>query len=311
MAELILLMGIPASGKSTLSKMYKDKGYTILSSDEIRSSMLGGEPYPSDKKVLEALNNEVFSLIKVRAREALSNGKSVLLDATNLSRKRRCGFIAYFNGIECHKKCILVLAPRELCLERNSKRDALCRVPDSVMESTFKSFESPIYAEGWDEIVPFCSHEEYKFPFDKARGFSQDNPHHTLDLLGHMEMTRDFAIQNGYSDRLIRLALYHDIGKLYSKTFFTYKGEPCENAHFYGHENYSAFLYITEMCCGKELSKEEFDEILYDTALIGAHMRPLNAWLGSEKARARDTRLYGEKFIHDLELLNKADSSAH
>lgn len=311
MAELVLLMGIPASGKSTLSREYREKGYTILSSDEIRQKLLDGEAYPQNKEVLDPLNNTVFSLIKEQARETLLSGGNVLFDATNLNRKRRRGFLSFFSNIPCHKKCILVLAPREVCLERNSKRDALCRVPDDVMEDTFKRFECPVYAEGWDEIVPFVSSEEYKFPFEMTKGFSQDNPHHTLDLFGHMESAKNFAIENGYSKRLVRLAFYHDIGKFYTKTFFTYKGEPCETAHFYGHENYSAFLYITEMCCGKELSKEEFDEILYDTALIGAHMRPLNAWLGSEKAKERDIEFYGENFIHDLELLNKADASAH
>ena len=47
--------------------------------------------------------------------------------------------------------------------------------------------------------------EEYKFPFEMTNGFSQDNPHHTLDLFGHMESAKNFAIENGYSKRLVLL----------------------------------------------------------------------------------------------------------
>ena len=40
-------------------------------------------------------------------------------------------------------------------------------------------------------------------------------------------------------------------------------------------------------------------------------MRPLNAWGGSVATKERDIALFGEEFIHDIELINEADKAAH
>ena len=108
-----------------------------------------------------------------------------------------------------------------------------------------------------------------------------------------------------------KLLRYHDTGKLYTKEFRNYRGEPTETAHFYGHENYSAYLYLTEMCCGRDVSGEEFRTILYETSLINCHMRPLNVWKGSASAKEKDLKLFGKPFMEDLEAVHRADRAAH
>ena len=40
--ELIMFVGIPASGKSTKSALYRELGYEVLSSDDIRNELLQG-----------------------------------------------------------------------------------------------------------------------------------------------------------------------------------------------------------------------------------------------------------------------------
>lgn len=146
------------------------------------------------------------------------------------------------------------------------------------------NFECPNYWEGWDEIEPVADSTPYQFPFEKIRGFGQDNPHHSLTLDAHMAAAVQFCREQGYGEMLERVSTYHDIGKLYTKQYRNTRGEPTTNAHYLGHDNYGAYLYLTEMCCGKNLSAEEFRQVLYETNLINCHMRPLAQWRWADRA---------------------------
>lgn len=310
--ELSMLVGPPASGKSTLTEEYERKGYMILSSDRIRASLIGTQDeLPKDSDELNKLNIKVFEQIRKEAILALRSGISVVIDATNLSRKKRMAFLKNLGKIKCRKKCILFVTPREICLERNSKRTGIARVPDAAMKNMFCSFECPGYWEGWDEILPIVSESTYQFPFEETVDFSQDNPHHSLTLYGHLNAAKIYAEEHNFPPYIQQIAYYHDIGKLYAKEFKNRRGEDTEFAHFYGHENYGAYLYLCEMCCGKNLDDEAFKRILYLTNLINCHMRPLNAWKESAVAKERDIALFGEEFVRDIELINEADRAAH
>ena len=311
-SELVMLVGIPASGKSTLTNKYKEKGYTILSSDEIRYQIAKEKMYnPYDNEVIGELNRTVFEYVRKTTFNLLKEGKSVVFDATNLGRKKRKNFLSNINRTKCKKICVLFITPREICIERNKQREGYARVPDEAMENMLRNFECPYYWEGWDEIIPIINETSYTFPFDETVGFNQDNPHHTYSLFDHMDIARRYGVDNNYPDHIVKALKYHDIGKLYTKAFKNRRGETTEIAHYYGHENYSAYLYLTEMCCGKNLTKEEINQILYETNLINCHMRPLNIWKDSPNALKNDKELFGEKFIEEIILFNKADRFAH
>jgi predicted kinase len=84
-----------------------------------------------------------------RAVEALNNGRDVIYDATNITRKDREGIIAVcpkFVKIECH----IVWAPIETCLERDANRDRT--VGKEVIDRMLKRFQAVYYDEGVDEI---------------------------------------------------------------------------------------------------------------------------------------------------------------
>lgn len=310
--EFIMLVGIPACGKSTLSKEYLENGYKILSSDQIRIELAGNEDvFKLEKQELNEINGKVFEYIRKTAYETLKKGTSVVIDATNLGRKKRKNFVSYVRRIKCNKKCILFITPKDICIERNRKREGVAKVPDDAMKKMLCNFECPNYWEGWDEIVPVVDNTPYSFPFEKTIGFSQDNPHHHYTLFDHMDVASKYGIDNNYPDYIVKALKYHDTGKLYVKAFENRRGEKTEIAHYYGHENYSAYLYLTEMCCGKDLTKEEFNKILYEANLINCHMRPLSVWRDSESAKKHDKELFGEKFMEDLMLFHKADRFAH
>ena len=80
---LIILVGPPASGKSTWGKTFAaQNGVTYVSTDAIRAEIGSGE---ADQTVSAA----AFNLARRRISNALSQGKNAMIDATNVNRKSR------------------------------------------------------------------------------------------------------------------------------------------------------------------------------------------------------------------------------
>ena len=67
------------------------------------------------------------------------------------------------------------------------------------------------------------------------------------------------------------VATWHDIGKIHAKTFQNSRGEITEDAHYYGHENASAYLYCG--IDGVDTNIRAYHEIAY---LINMHMARYN-----------------------------------
>lgn len=301
-----MMVGIPGAGKSTLCEAYRRQGCRVLSSDEIRLKLRSGLP---DGEL--PAQNAVFGQIVTSAREALSRGQSVVMDATNLRRRHRMAFLHETKDFACLRRCVLVITPLEVCQERNALRRMAQRAPERDMRKMLSAFECPWYGEGWDEIVPVPWPEPCRVPLEAMVGFDQENPHHSRTLDGHARAAVAYCREKGWSEMLQRVALYHDVGKLWTKSRETVHGDVSENAHYRSHENWGAYVYLTERVCGQALTEAEFRQALYETCLINSHMRPLMVWQESKKSRRRDVRIFGEAFIRDLEALHEADRAAH
>ncbi|MBQ8839866.1 MAG: AAA family ATPase [Clostridia bacterium] len=310
--KLVMLVGVPASGKSTITEKLASLGYLVLSSDKIRSELYDLDAlFSGDRAEMKKANHAVFNKIASLAKEGLSQGKSVLIDATNLNRKNRIYFLRGTTKLLCERICVLVVTPPDICLERNAKRQGAERLPEAEMHKMIGAFECPIKNEGWDKILLCQSSEPYSLPLDLTIGFNQDNPNHAHTLYEHLRLAEEYAIKNNYSKELVEICLYHDIGKLFTKKFQNHKGEKTDIAHYLCHEGYGAYMYLASKCCGNALSQEELEEACYFSALIGAHMRPLHVWNKSENARKRDLSIFGNEFIFDLEKVSRADLFAH
>lgn len=290
--SLILLVGIPGSGKTTYAEKYiKNNPNTVhLSSDKIRAELWGNEATQGD-------NNEVFSLMQTRAIDALNNGQSVVYDATNITRKDRSYIITLcpkFAKIECH----VIWAPIEICIERDEARERT--VGTDVIDRMLKRFHAPYYDEGIDEIkiIKPDDFNEYAYPYGnvmmKAMKIPHDNPHHTYDVYDHcMEAHKLTTLKtHDYFDDVCIAAQYHDIGKPYVKAFMDSKGDPCEIAHYYQHQ-----------CVGTWISYGMPNTTPYIAWLISTHMDPY-----------LNTKYYNKLPVYlkkQVNLLHEADKNAH
>lgn len=284
--KCIILVGIPGSGKTTYAKEYaRIHDNTVhLSSDLIRSELYGDESIQGDPA-------KVFNIMQKRAVEALKGGKSVLYDATNMTRKDRAGIISAcprHAQVEAH----VIWAPIEVCVERDANRDRT--VGRTVIDKMLKRFQAPYFDEGFDYIrvirpdgfdeltyVQKCMND-MKIP--------HDNPHHTLSVYDHCIEARN-QIEDTLSD-LYYAAMIHDVGKPYVKSFTDSKGNPCETAHYYQHQCVGAWLSYGFPIATREVAW-----------LISTHMDPF--------MNTKYYRSLPDYLKRDIDVLHEADLNAH
>lgn len=85
MAELIMMVGISASGKSTIAhELAEQERAKVFSSDDIREELWGDVSIQKNPQ-------KVFNILHQRVINTLNEGKNCIYDATNLNSKRRGG----------------------------------------------------------------------------------------------------------------------------------------------------------------------------------------------------------------------------
>ena len=123
--NLVVLIGLSGSGKSYVAKRLSKKyGYKVLRSDEIRKELFGLKPRKSAKAPFgkgiytEEATKKVYKTLIDRAKELISRGEKVVLDATFLKRWQRELVLSNFpNAV-----FIWVWAPERVVIERLKKR---------------------------------------------------------------------------------------------------------------------------------------------------------------------------------------------
>ena len=310
MPKLIMMCGVSGSGKSTIAMQIASlmkESVMLLSSDTIRGEIYGDENCQRDP-------GRVFNIMHQRAVKALSQGVSVIYDATNLSCKRRMNFLKSIAHIDCRKECVIVVTTPEDVEERMKSRDR--KVPMEVVHKQMCQFQCPNYYEGWDSVwIEYNSKPE-----DCAMSYRQlwrecdiphDNPHHSLSVIEHMTKAAEVAEAMAWKDDDLSLvnerwvARIHDIGKARTKSFTNRDGTPSETAHYIGHQNYGAYYSLI-------FDNADFDISLKDSldnaCLIQWHMEH---YLRKGDALLKFYNMLGPKLKNRLKVLEKADMAAH
>jgi len=153
--EVVMLVGYPASGKSTVAKSLIDKGYFHVNRDTTGGRTKNGVPHMI---------------------AAISQGKSIVLDNTFRNKESRQPFIEAAKIRKVPVRCMVmktsieqaqfnaarrmmqtygkILSPDEI--KKASKKNPNC-FPASVLFAYRKAYEKPTIAEGLDSIeqIPF------------------------------------------------------------------------------------------------------------------------------------------------------------
>lgn len=281
MAKLIILCGLPGSGKSSYAENYKAvddaicKDFTVIhSSDAIREELFGDAGSQED-------NGRVFELMRKRTREDLKAGKTVIYDATNVTRKARKSAIACAHPTRDTIECHVIWTEPEECIHRDSLRDR--KVGPEVIDKMLRRWQSPWLDEGFDKVEVHLNQRDFdqvKYIASRASDLHipHENPHHTLGVWEHcMEAhyniieraVKDNVIKYGEYNKLAKAAYWHDIGKPYTKFF-----KPGDDvAHYYDHHCVGGYLAY-----GLFLNPDHFnvnmDDICLISWIIANHMDP-------------------------------------
>jgi putative nucleotidyltransferase with HDIG domain len=145
--ELILLIGLPNSGKSTYGNTLDKK---VISRDLIIEESFPDLNYNEAWKKVN--QNEIDNILKKQFKNNKEN--SLVIDMTHLTKKSRRKTLSYFDN-SFYKKCIVFLTPLDDLSNRNEAREGKY-IPETVYFNMIKSFYLPSLSEGFDEI-------EFKF----------------------------------------------------------------------------------------------------------------------------------------------------
>ena len=128
--SLIIMMGFPGSGKSTVAKeICKDSQYVYIEGDVHKTKMIKA------------------------ALEPMSSKKSVVFDATHSSIKKRKEYVDLAKKHDYNVLCIHVATSLEVSYKRNKAREADRQVPKIAYSVYSKYFEEPKEEEGFTLIV--------------------------------------------------------------------------------------------------------------------------------------------------------------
>ena len=138
MAKLIVLSGVPGSGKSYFSKLFKatlKKHVYVISSDQIRSMVCGNQKDMSEDKLVWKI---FYGLAHVFAMD--ENG-IVILDSTNSICKYRVSVISPFRKLFDKIDLIAFDIPTDIVRKQNKERTF--PVDDDVLEMLIDRYEEP------------------------------------------------------------------------------------------------------------------------------------------------------------------------
>jgi predicted kinase len=128
--EIVVLCGVPGSGKSTLSRtMFSD--YVRINLDTLRTR------HRED----------------VAISQAISRQRSMVIDNTNVTSRVRRKYIEIARKHGFRVRAVCLVCPPSLAISRNSKRKGTKEyVPVSAIMRYYRIFEIPTKEEGFDSV---------------------------------------------------------------------------------------------------------------------------------------------------------------
>jgi predicted kinase len=140
--RIVVLVGLPASGKSTYLKRMGVRG---LSSDVIRGLL-------TDDERDQTQHERVFQTLRYLLRQRLAIGRPVTyVDATHLRPEERRPYLEIGREFGCDVEALFFDVPLTVCRERNAGRDRV--VPEDAMAAMAAKLVAPAVEEGFTKVT--------------------------------------------------------------------------------------------------------------------------------------------------------------
>jgi predicted kinase len=138
--ELVILIGLQGSGKTTFYRTFYADTHVLVSKDRLRNNR---RPQRRQMQLIE---------------EALQQGRSVVVDNTNPTAEDRTPLIEVARRHGAEVVGFFFDSRLEDCLERNRRRTGRERIPDKALFIAFSRLKPPAPADGFDRLyrVSLC-----------------------------------------------------------------------------------------------------------------------------------------------------------
>ena len=147
--ELVILIGLPASGKSTYIKKNYPK-HIIVSNDHFVEKQAKKDDTDYTTAYNKIGRSKLIELGKKDFQKALKTNRSIVLDNTNLTKEIRKQYLDLANN---YKKIAIVFKisgkEQEKRLTQRKGKD----IPTDVLNKMKQDYQAPSKSEGFEEII--------------------------------------------------------------------------------------------------------------------------------------------------------------
>lgn len=135
---LIILMGLPGSGKSYVASHLQQKyNFIVLSGEDTAIELFGTEKLSGQQYA------QVYKTVRQKASELLQHGSLVVIDGTNLKKQFRQQI---YDEIKCDQTILICLKTDDkIAMDRISKRNNSCS------SETYQAFKDQIEEPSTEE----------------------------------------------------------------------------------------------------------------------------------------------------------------
>lgn len=208
MAKLLLLRGLPASGKSTYARNLVNcdqPAWVRINWDEQRESLWGGGPFTKEKE------RKMQDATMEMAAHYLKNGVNVVVDNTNLNQKTVVSWLGLASNTDSKFEVLDIKTPIEECIRRDAARDGKAHVGRPVIErmalfSGLIKFEKPLAIFDLDGTLCDSEWRVQKYLSTKPKDWDgfyseilKDDVRHAIavNLLYHQQEGHEIIILTG------------------------------------------------------------------------------------------------------------------
>jgi tRNA uridine 5-carbamoylmethylation protein Kti12 len=152
MTTLHFMIGMPASGKTTWRENYRKINSSIVASSDDFIEEMAKEQGKTYNEVFAKMSKGGERYVNALASYCVKHQVPMIWDQTNLSVATRAKRLAFFPSqwkkIGVNVKCKNFETWKDRLMTRPGKI-----IPAGTIEHMMKTFETPTFAEGFDEII--------------------------------------------------------------------------------------------------------------------------------------------------------------